>query len=198
MTSHFEEAEAAAGDEPRMHVLPRATAVRLPPGAGRIKQIESGFEHVLLLTETGEIYGTGCNTDGQIGLGAAEADVFGFTKVDLPAEIAQEGGVARISAGADTSALVTASGRVWTWGNSVRTLGPGRCYTPANSTDAVHRSTARRCTPARSTRSCGRSKSTTPSCHRVDSSSTTDAEARSHSRSTVRSTLSTRSLWRVG
>ncbi|POY72465.1 hypothetical protein BMF94_4291 [Rhodotorula taiwanensis] len=118
MTSHFEEAEAAAGDEPRMHVLPRATAVRLPPGAGRIKQIESGFEHVLLLTETGEIYGTGCNTDGQIGLGAAEADVFGFTKVDLPAEIAQEGGVARISAGADTSALVTASGRVWTWGNS--------------------------------------------------------------------------------
>ena len=42
-----------------------------------------------------------------------------FTKSALPTEVMQEGGVARISAGADTSALVTESGRVWTWGNSV-------------------------------------------------------------------------------
>lgn len=70
------------------------------------------------------MYGTGCNTDGQIGLGDASGDVCGFTQIALPSEVVQEGGVARISAGADTSALVTASGRVWTWGNSVSNSGP--------------------------------------------------------------------------
>ncbi|GAA5951146.1 hypothetical protein JCM8115_005068 [Rhodotorula mucilaginosa] len=118
MTSSFNESESAAGEEPRLHLVPRATAVTLPPEIGPIKQIEAGFEHVLLLTESGDVYGTGCNTDGQIGLGDASGDVVGFTKIALPSEIVQEGGVARICAGADTSALVTESGRVWTWGNS--------------------------------------------------------------------------------
>lgn len=120
MTSSFNESESAAGQEPRLHLVPRATAVALPPEIGPIKQIEAGFEHVLLLTESGDVYGTGCNTDGQIGLGDASGDICGFTQIDLPSEVVQEGGVARISAGADTSALVTESGRVWTWGNSVR------------------------------------------------------------------------------
>ena len=120
MTSSFNESESAAGEEPRLHLVPRATAVTLPREIGPIKQIEAGFEHVLLLTESGDVYGTGCNTDGQIGLGDASGDVVGFTKIALPSEIVQEGGVARICAGADTSALVTESGRVWTWGNSVR------------------------------------------------------------------------------
>ncbi|GAA5975842.1 hypothetical protein JCM10908_005298 [Rhodotorula pacifica] len=118
ITSSFVESESSAGEEPRQHLLPRATAVSLPPNIGRIKQLEAGFEHVLLLTESGEVFGTGCNTDGQIGLGDASGDATGFTKIDLPRGIEQEGGVARICAGADTSALVTESGRVWTWGNS--------------------------------------------------------------------------------
>ncbi|BGP54430.1 hypothetical protein JCM8202v2_002009 [Rhodotorula sphaerocarpa] len=92
-TSSFNEAESAAGQEPRRHLLPQATTVPLPPELGRIKQVEAGFEHVLLLTESGEVYGTGCNTDGQIGLGDAATDVMGFTRIGLPPEIAKEGGV---------------------------------------------------------------------------------------------------------
>ncbi|TNY22351.1 putative Uvb-resistance protein uvr8 [Rhodotorula diobovata] len=108
-----------AHEEPRQYSLPRAAAVPLPEGLGRIKQIEAGFEHLLILTaEDGEIYGTGCNTDGQLGLGAATSDVYQLTRLPLPGEVAKEGGVERISAGADTSALVTKSGTLWVWGNS--------------------------------------------------------------------------------
>ncbi|GAA5921507.1 hypothetical protein JCM3775_003080 [Rhodotorula graminis] len=105
-------------EEPRQHSLPRAAAVPLPPGLGPIRQIEAGFEHLLVLTEDGQVWGTGCNTDGQLGLGSASSDVFELTRVPLPHEVEQQGGVARISAGADTSALVTKSGTLWVWGNS--------------------------------------------------------------------------------
>ncbi|GAA5885643.1 hypothetical protein JCM6882_007509 [Rhodosporidiobolus microsporus] len=112
-------------EEPRQHSLPTAKEVRLPEGVGRIKQIASGFEHLLVLTENGEIFGTGCNTDGQLGLGSSSDDaeglndIFALTKLPLPAHIyTHEGGVASISAGADTSALVTVSGKVYSWGNS--------------------------------------------------------------------------------
>lgn len=46
-------------------------------------------------------------------------DVHEFAKVDLPEEVIKEGGVAGLRAGADTSALITKSGKVWSWGNSV-------------------------------------------------------------------------------
>lgn len=114
----------------------------LPPGLGPIRQIEAGFEHLLVLTgasrsqslemllptlthrlaraDDGQVWGTGCNTDGQLGLGSASSDVFELTRVPLPREVEQQGGVERISAGADTSALVTKSGTLWVWGNSVR------------------------------------------------------------------------------
>ncbi|GAA5949831.1 hypothetical protein JCM21900_004216 [Sporobolomyces salmonicolor] len=106
--------------EPTQHLLPRATLVPVPPEVGRIKQLEVGFEHLLVLSESGEIWGTGCNTDGQLGLGTSVlSDVYELTKLLLPPEIVEhEGGVARISAGADTSALITQSGKVYTWGNS--------------------------------------------------------------------------------
>ncbi|GAA5849583.1 hypothetical protein JCM8547_000504 [Rhodosporidiobolus lusitaniae] len=112
-------------EEPRQHVLPRAVAVKLPEEMGKIKQIAAGFEHLLMLTEDGEIYGTGCNTDGQLGLGPSSSldgglsDVFELSKLSLPEHIrAHEGGVKSISAGADTSALITESGKVFAWGNS--------------------------------------------------------------------------------
>lgn len=183
-TSSFNEAESAAGQEPRRHLLPQATAVPLPPELGRIKQVEAGFEHVLLLTESGEVYGTGCNTDGQIGLGDAATDVMGFTRIELPPEIAKEGGVARISAGADTSALVTASGRVWSWGNSVRQTTSPSILLRADCENS-RRNMRRPCRGVRSTRSSDRPRWTTPSCRRTATSSTIAAEALSRSPSTV-------------
>lgn len=71
--------------------------------------------------EEGDIFGTGCNTDGQLGLGAeCLNDVYEIErKVVLPEKVVEEGGVSFIRAGADTSALITGEGNLWTWGNSV-------------------------------------------------------------------------------
>lgn len=70
--------------------------------------------------ENGEIWGAGCNTDGQLGLGDGElSDVYQMTKMELPHEVIKQGGPRHIQAGADTSALITESGQIWTWGNSV-------------------------------------------------------------------------------
>lgn len=140
--------------EPELHMLSKATLVDLPPEIKGIKQLATGFEHLLLLTgafsllpsllhwliaslaDSGEVYGTGCNTDGQLGLGSeVVTDVYELRKMELPREIAAEGGIAKLRAGADTSALVTASGKVWTWGNSVRPflLFPARLFSSCSS-----------------------------------------------------------------
>lgn len=131
--------------EPVPHQISQATLVELPDDCKTVKELATGFEHAILLTSNGTIYGTGefisimtelnrcilltiiwnielgANTDGQLGLGEAKlSDRYEFTKVTLPAEINElQGGVARIRAGADTSGLITKAGRVWTWGNSV-------------------------------------------------------------------------------
>ncbi|ORY79291.1 regulator of chromosome condensation 1/beta-lactamase-inhibitor protein II [Leucosporidium creatinivorum] len=106
-------------EEPILHLLSQATEVRLPPELSRAKALTTGFEHLLVLSESGEIWGTGCNTDGQLGLGEGVLeDVYQLTQMQLPKEVVSEGGAAQVRAGADTSALITASGKVWTWGNS--------------------------------------------------------------------------------
>ncbi|KAK4058370.1 hypothetical protein OIO90_000528 [Microbotryomycetes sp. JL221] len=106
--------------EPQLHMLARATQVPLDPELGAIKQIAVGFDHLLVLSESGEIWGTGCNTDGQLGLGPENLeDESALTKVALPEEIIKgDDKVERISAGADTSAFVTERGALYTWGNS--------------------------------------------------------------------------------
>jgi alpha-tubulin suppressor-like RCC1 family protein len=71
--------------------------------------------------EDGQIWGSGCNTDGQLGLGDGQLnDVYQLTRMELPHEVIKQGGVRRIRSGADTSVLITESGQLWTWGNSVR------------------------------------------------------------------------------
>ncbi|GAA5936202.1 RCC1 domain-containing protein [Sporobolomyces koalae] len=110
-------------DEPRQNLLPRATLIdttQLDQQSGKIVDIETGYEHVLVLTESGDIYGTGCNTDGQLGLGPESiSDIYTLTQIPLSSEITErEGGVAKIFAGGDTSGLITHSGKVYTWGNS--------------------------------------------------------------------------------
>lgn len=128
--------------EPAPHQISQATLVELPEDCRTVKELATGFEHVILLTANGTIYGTGqssarrsvcrhaltifinndpgANTDGQLGLGEGSLkDTYEFTKVTLPGEIDElQGGVARIRAGADTSGLITKAGKVWTWGNS--------------------------------------------------------------------------------
>ncbi|GAA6063558.1 hypothetical protein JCM10212_004489, partial [Sporobolomyces blumeae] len=111
-------------EAPSQHSLPRATKVVLPDelDLDEIQQVECGFEHVLVLTRSGTLYGSGCNTDSQLAIArslVSTPDVYALTPIPLPVEITdQEGGVELVRAGADTSALVTKSGKLYTWGNS--------------------------------------------------------------------------------
>lgn len=59
----------------------------------------------------------GCSTDGQCGIDELD-DVWNITRLNLPQDVTKEE-IASIHAGGDTSALITKTGRLWTWGNSV-------------------------------------------------------------------------------
>ncbi|KAM0788346.1 hypothetical protein ACM66B_001487 [Microbotryomycetes sp. NB124-2] len=111
-------AEIEAHEEPRLHMLARATQVPVNPEVGAVSQLAAGFDHLLVLSEPGEVWGTGCNTDGQLGLGPDYTqDASSLTRVRLPQDVIGSK-VARIFAGADTSALITEDGDLFTWGNS--------------------------------------------------------------------------------
>ncbi|GAA5841146.1 hypothetical protein JCM5353_008977 [Sporobolomyces roseus] len=107
--------------EPTSRILPTPTLVDLPEEAGKIIQLESGFEHFLILTESGQLYGSGCNTDSQLSLptSSSHPDVYSLTRIPVPPSIEEEqGGIKKILAGADTSGFITNSGKLFTWGNS--------------------------------------------------------------------------------
>ena len=72
--------------------------------------------------ESGDIFGSGCNTDGQLGLGHAN-DVHSLTRLRVPDSFEvenREGGIDKVVAGGDSSGFITKSGKLFTWGNSVR------------------------------------------------------------------------------
>ncbi|GAA98751.1 uncharacterized protein L969DRAFT_95074 [Mixia osmundae IAM 14324] len=96
-------------------LLSRATLVPRPQDMqGSIISIAAGLEHFLALTDQGEVYGSGINTDGQIGSGLSDSDVTVLTRIQLPKGEQPE----HIRAGADTSLIITSQGSVWSWGNS--------------------------------------------------------------------------------
>ncbi|GAA5906171.1 uncharacterized protein JCM6883_005465 [Sporobolomyces salmoneus] len=106
--------------EPVMKILPRATLVEPPQieRFGKIVHLETGYEHLLVLTESGDLFGSGCNTDGQLGLSHSR-DVYSLTHIPLPPFVKEkEGGIEKIVAGGDTSGFITKSGKLYTWGNS--------------------------------------------------------------------------------
>jgi len=173
-------------DEPVMKILPRATLVDtesfIAQESGTIVQIETGYEHLLLLTgelntpfllctvlvlnscadtlfafsaESGDLYGTGCNTDGQLGLSHSR-DVYQLTKIPLPESInSREGGIERIVAGGDTSGFITKSGKLFTWGNSVRSFVRFSILFLANEMDVIEscRNTLKQVTERKSIKS---------------------------------------------
>ncbi len=85
-----------------LHGLPAVTAV-----AG-------GQEHVLWLTETGTVEACGLNTYGQLGDGTTERSDTPVAVQGLP----DNDPVIAISAGNWSSAALTASGRLYMWGNN--------------------------------------------------------------------------------
>lgn len=104
------------GERPTQALTSRATLSALPDEVS-VRQISSGYEHALALSEGGKVLASGIGTDGQLGAGN-DSDQHAFAQLSLPAQLAEEG-VAAVEAGADTSAILSGQGNVWTFGNSV-------------------------------------------------------------------------------
>ena len=101
----------------------RNTFVRIPVDIDkRISQIAAGSYHSLILTEDGELYGTGGNSRGQLGLGDDPSIRETFTKIPVP------GGkrVTMIAAESNHSLIITEDGKLYVAGdNGAGQLGLG-------------------------------------------------------------------------
>lgn len=103
------------GERPTQALTSRATLSALPDGVS-VSQIRSGYEHAVALSEDGKVWSSGIGTDGQLGRGD-DLDQHAFSQLSLPSQLAEEG-VAAVEAGADTSAILSGQGNLWTFGNS--------------------------------------------------------------------------------
>ena len=81
-------------------------------GSLRIVQISTGLHHTLMLTKTGDVYGFGSNSHGQLGTG--DLIPRGVpTLIPLPK-------ATLVAAGSYHSAVLTCSGEVFTFGHMAR------------------------------------------------------------------------------
>lgn len=89
----------------------------------KITQIAASPTHVLILTNSGEVYGWGRNGNGQLGDGTLNNQTTSLTRVkNLPS-------IAAISVGFNTSYALTEQGDLYTWGfESYGELGDGQEY----------------------------------------------------------------------
>jgi alpha-tubulin suppressor-like RCC1 family protein len=96
---------------------PKPTIVALPPG-DKVTQIAAGSEFSLVLTSTGQLYGFGMNSGGQLGnatnAGIAEPNPTP-TLVAFPAGA---GAVAQIAGGKEHSLALTSSGQLYAFGSN--------------------------------------------------------------------------------
>ena len=119
------------------------------PEGDSVQEIRAGYEHAIALSEDGKVWASGIGTDGQLGRGD-DLDQHAFSRLSLPSQLAEEG-VAAVEAGADTSAILSSEGNLWTFGNSVG-LAAFRQYTIRADPDHMSRSTLR---PSKATRLTG-------------------------------------------
>jgi alpha-tubulin suppressor-like RCC1 family protein len=88
-------------------------------GLSGIVQISTSFTHTLYLTENGNVYSSGSNWNGELGIGST-----GFTPVSTPTLIPTISGVVQVVTGNRTSFFVTQTGDVYACGNNeFKTLG---------------------------------------------------------------------------
>ncbi|PWN41048.1 RCC1/BLIP-II [Ceraceosorus guamensis] len=94
----------------------------------RVMDVAHGLDHTILLIERcgtdgdqeQEVWVTGINTDGQLGLGSSDCSPQFLTRSFLRLETFWDASdpLMLIRASGDTSLAQSRSGRVWTWGNS--------------------------------------------------------------------------------
>ncbi|KAF4107404.1 retinitis pigmentosa GTPase regulator b isoform X1 [Onychostoma macrolepis] len=89
----------------------------------RVKLAACGRTHTLVYTSRGNLYASGGNNEGQLGLGDCD-DRTSFHLVDF---FSKHGPVKMLAAGSNTSAALTQDGRLYMWGdNSEGQIGLGR------------------------------------------------------------------------
>lgn len=82
------------------------------------KTLAPGFGHVLALTENGEVYAWGRNSQGQVGCGNTK-------KMMTPVKLSLKN-IVQIVAGGKFSLALDADGQLWGWGdNEYHTISPG-------------------------------------------------------------------------
>lgn len=90
----------------------------------QVKVISSGTNHTLACTESGELYATGSNKEGTLGLGESEKEKTVDSFVRITTGPASMGPVAFVAAGERTSAAVTTNGQLFTWGSNTPFYNP--------------------------------------------------------------------------
>jgi hypothetical protein len=91
-------------------------------GGKNVMRVAAGAYHTLFLTDTGELYSAGLNTNGQLGHGDDAAR-------SLPSQVLalRYANISNIACGAYSSYAVTDAGAVYSWGNNAfGQLGLGR------------------------------------------------------------------------
>jgi hypothetical protein len=78
-----------------------------------VRSVDSGFNHVLALSRFGEVYAWGSNSRGELGIGSTVNQLLPVRIAGLPADVVQ------VAARYSSSAAVTSSGEVWTWGDNM-------------------------------------------------------------------------------
>uniref|UniRef100_A0A3Q2QNC1 X-linked retinitis pigmentosa GTPase regulator-like n=1 Tax=Fundulus heteroclitus TaxID=8078 RepID=A0A3Q2QNC1_FUNHE len=89
----------------------------------KVQQVACGRNHTLISTERGHVYACGGNGEGQLGLGDCEERTT-FQRIKF---FDSQGRVRMLAAGSNTSAALTASGKLFMWGeNTEGQIGLGK------------------------------------------------------------------------
>lgn len=116
------------GGEPQLQLFSSPRRVPLvEDSATTVEAISSGLDHTVVLLRHADgqqkVYTCGINTDGQLGLPSIRVSSPSLRLLcmetfqpSLP--LSEDDPIVGVAAGGDTSAIWTASGRIWAWGNS--------------------------------------------------------------------------------
>ena len=89
------------------------------PGGDKVSHVAAGGQHIVMLTETGQVYTCGANGNGQLGTGSrSNVDVAHPVPVSLPGTSGKAARVRRIAAGSRHTLLLAKDGSVWSFGHN--------------------------------------------------------------------------------
>lgn len=80
----------------------------------KVQLVACGRNHTLICTAKGKVYASGGNSEGQLGLGDCEERT-SFKRLDF---FDSQGPIKMLAAGSNTSAALTASGKLFMWGDN--------------------------------------------------------------------------------